>query len=85
MTHFVVLGAGLRGTPAAFELVPQRRSEDRITVMGKGPDYSVHPSDPRVAIGWRTPRDITVDPAAKWVRMPDGPAERRGEAGPKGQ
>ena len=80
MAHIVVLGAGLGGTLAAFELVPQLRPEDRITVIGKGQDYNFYPSNPWVAIGWRKPRDITVDlapvMARKKIEFVTTPAER---------
>ncbi len=61
MAEVVVLGAGLGGTLMAYELVPQLRSEDRLTVIGQGPRYHFVPSNPWVAIGWRERQDIEVD------------------------
>jgi sulfide:quinone oxidoreductase len=61
MTEVVVLGAGLSGTIMAYELVPQLRREDRLTVIGQGPRYHFVPSNPWVAIGWRDQSDIEVD------------------------
>ena len=64
MADIVVLGAGLGGTLAAFELVDQLRPEDRLTLIGQSGSYQFVPSNPWVAVGWRTRKDIEVDLAA---------------------
>jgi sulfide:quinone oxidoreductase len=61
MAEIVVLGAGLSGTLMAYELLPQLRREDRLTVVSQGPVYHFVPSNPWVAIGWRKRADIEVD------------------------
>ncbi len=61
MAQIVVLGAGLSGTLMAYELVPQLRPDDRLTVIGQGSRYHFVPSNPWVAIGWRERQDIEVD------------------------
>jgi len=61
MAQVVVLGAGLSGTLMAYELVPQLRPDDRLTVIGQGPRYHFVPSNPWVAIGWRERSDIEID------------------------
>lgn len=61
MAEVVVLGAGLGGTLMAYELVPQLRAGDRLTVIGQGQRYHFVPSNPWVAIGWREPKDIEVN------------------------
>jgi sulfide:quinone oxidoreductase len=61
MAEIVVLGAGLSGALMAYELVPQLRRSDRLTVIGQGPRYHFVPSNPWVAIGWRERQDIEVD------------------------
>jgi sulfide:quinone oxidoreductase len=61
MAEVVVLGAGLSGTIMAYELVPQLRREDKLTVIGQGPRYHFVPSNPWVAIGWRQREEIEVD------------------------
>jgi sulfide:quinone oxidoreductase len=61
MAEVVVLGAGLSGTLMAYELVPQLRREDRLTVIGQGARYHFVPSNPWVAVGWRDQQDIEVD------------------------
>ena len=64
MADVVVLGAGLGGTLMAYELVPELGPSDRLTVIGQGPAYHFVPSNPWVAVGWRTRRDIEIDLSA---------------------
>ena len=61
MAEVVVIGAGLSGTLMAYELLPQLRKEDRLTVVSQGPVYHFVPSNPWVAIGWRKRSDIEID------------------------
>jgi len=61
MAEVVVLGAGLSGTIMAYELLPQLRREDRLTVIGQGSRYHFVPSNPWVAVGWRDRSDIEID------------------------
>jgi sulfide:quinone oxidoreductase len=61
MSDVVVLGAGLSGALMAYELIPQLRREDRLTVIGQGPRYHFVPSNPWVAVGWRERKDIEID------------------------
>ena len=61
MAHIVVLGAGLGGVIMAYEMKDQLGADDRLTVIAKGKSYSFVPSNPWVAVGWRTREDIEVD------------------------
>ena len=61
MADVVVLGAGLGGTLMAFELAPQLRDGDTLTLIGQGNRYHFVPSNPWVAVGWRSRADIEVD------------------------
>lgn len=61
MAEVVVIGAGLSGTLMAYELLPQLRKADRLTVVSQGPVYHFVPSNPWVAIGWRKRSDIEID------------------------
>ncbi|MGB3901045.1 MAG: FAD/NAD(P)-binding oxidoreductase [Mesorhizobium sp.] len=61
MSHVVILGAGLGGVMLAYEIKAKLRREDRLTVVNLGSTYSFVPSNPWVAVGWRQPKDITVD------------------------
>ena len=68
MAHIVVLGAGLGGAIMAYELREQVRKEDKVTVITKDPMYHFVPSNPWVAVGWRSRKDITVDLAPTMAR-----------------
>ena len=61
MSEIVVLGAGLGGTLATYELLPQLRSGDRLTLIGQDARYHFVPSNPWVAVGWRERGDIEAD------------------------
>lgn len=61
MSHVVVLGAGLGGAIMAYELRELLRPEDRITVVTKDAHYHFVPSNPWIAVGWRSRDEITVD------------------------
>jgi sulfide:quinone oxidoreductase len=61
LADIVVLGAGLAGTLATFELVPQLRSEDRLTLVGQGSIFQFVPSNPWLAVGWRERADVELD------------------------
>ena len=68
MAHIVVLGAGLGGSIMAYELADQIRKENKITVVTKDPTYHFVPSNPWVAVGWRSRDDITIDLAETMAR-----------------
>jgi sulfide:quinone oxidoreductase len=61
MSHVVVLGAGLGGAIMAYELRELLRPEDQITVVTKDPQHHFVPSNPWIAVGWRSRDEITVD------------------------
>lgn len=61
MAEVVVIGAGLSGTLMAYELLPQLRKEDRLSVVSQGAVYHFVPSNPWVAVGWRKQSDIEID------------------------
>ncbi len=56
----VVLGAGLGGTIAAYELAEAMKGKATITVINRGDDYWFVPSNPWVAVGWREPEALRV-------------------------
>ena len=81
MADVVVLGAGLGGTLMAYELAPQLRDGDTLTLISQGSRYHFVPSNPWVAVGWRERPDIEIDLAAvmrrKSIRLlPRGRAAR---------
>ena len=58
--HIVILGAGLGGAIAAFEIKDAVRDRARITVVNKGSSFHFVPSNPWVAVGWRDRQGIEV-------------------------
>jgi sulfide:quinone oxidoreductase len=63
MAHIVVLGAGIGGLPAAYDLRKALGKEHRITVVNRGEAFHFVPSNPWVAVDWRKRSDIEF-PAA---------------------
>ncbi len=61
MAHIVIMGAGIGGVPAAFELRAILRKEDRVTVVSNSPTFHFVPSNPWVAVDWRKRNDIELD------------------------
>lgn len=80
MAEIVVLGAGLGGTIMAYELMPQLRPGDRLTLIGQGRHFQFTPSNPWVAVGWREKAEVEVDlapiMARKDIRFIDAGATR---------
>ena len=60
MSTIVVIGAGLAGMSAAYELREFLGKGHDITVIGDSDRFSFNPSNPWVAVGWRKPGDITL-------------------------
>ncbi len=61
MAHIVVMGAGLGGAIMAYEMKDELRKGDRLTVVTKDPKYHFVPSNPWVAVNWRSRKDIEID------------------------
>ncbi|MCB1439158.1 MAG: NAD(P)/FAD-dependent oxidoreductase [Nitratireductor sp.] len=61
MAHIVVMGGGLSGAIMAYEMSDELRSEDKLTVVTKDPKYHFVPSNPWVAVNWRTRKDVEID------------------------
>jgi sulfide:quinone oxidoreductase len=61
MADIVIMGAGLSGAIMAYEMKDQMRREDRLTVVTKDPVYHFVPSNPWIAVGWRTRENVQVD------------------------
>jgi len=60
MADVVVLGAGLGGLGAAFEMRSALGREHRVTVVNAVDTFRFTPSNPWVAVGWRKPGQVTV-------------------------
>ncbi len=60
MAHIVVVGAGLGGTPAAYELRERLPKNHRVTLVNATDYFQFVPSNPWLAVGWRERAQITV-------------------------
>lgn len=61
MATLVVLGAGLGGVPMAYELRKKLASEHRVLLIGATDYFEFTPSNPWIAVGWRTREQTRVD------------------------
>lgn len=59
--HIVILGAGLGGTIAAYEISDAVGKQADISVVNKGHMFHFVPSNPWVAVKWRSREAIEVD------------------------
>ena len=59
MAHIVILGAGIGGMPAAYELRAALDRTHRITVVNALDYFQFVPSNPWLAVGWREREAIT--------------------------
>ena len=87
MAHIVVLGAGIGGMPGAYELREVLDKEHAITVVNASESFQFTPSNPWLAVGWRTREAITLplEPVLKkhginfiagWVEKIDATANK---------
>ncbi|MFO8156522.1 MAG: NAD(P)/FAD-dependent oxidoreductase [Pseudomonadota bacterium] len=60
MAHIVILGAGIGGVPAAYEMREALGKEHEVTVINATDYFQFVPSNPWLAVGWRTRDKITV-------------------------
>ena len=60
MAHVVIIGAGIGGMPAAYEMRSKLPREDRVTVISAVDYFQFVPSNPWIAVGWRKRDDIVL-------------------------
>ena len=60
MAHIVIVGAGIGGMPAAYEIRELLSKEHRITVVNSTDYFQFVPSNPWIAVGWREREQITL-------------------------
>ena len=60
MAHIVIMGAGIGGMPAAYEMRELLEKEHSITVVNSTDYFQFVPSNPWIAVGWREREQITV-------------------------
>lgn len=68
MARIVILGAGIGGMPMAYEMKALARPGDTVTVISDSPKFHFVPSNPWVAVNWRTRDDIELDIAPALAR-----------------
>jgi sulfide:quinone oxidoreductase len=61
MAHIAIIGAGVGGVPCAYELRRRLGKQHRITLLGSSPFFEFTPSNPWVAVGWRTREKTRVE------------------------
>jgi sulfide:quinone oxidoreductase len=61
MAHIVILGAGIGGMPMAYEMREIARAQDKITVVSEDAKFHFVPSNPWVAVNWRTRSEVEMD------------------------
>jgi sulfide:quinone oxidoreductase len=60
MAHIVIMGAGIGGMPAAYEMREKLGREHRITVVSAVDYFQFVPSNPWVAVGWRKRDEVVL-------------------------
>jgi len=62
MAHIIVVGAGIGGMTAAYDLRGKLSQGDHsITVIGDKPSFEFTPSNPWVAVGWRERSGTSIE------------------------
>jgi len=59
MAHIVIIGASTGGLPAAYDMRAALGKEHDVTVISNVDAFTFVPSNPWVAVGWRTRKDIS--------------------------
>ncbi|MDD2919210.1 FAD/NAD(P)-binding oxidoreductase [Rhodoferax sp.] len=72
MAHIVIMGAGIGGMPAAYEMREMLPQEHRITVVNSTDYFQFVPSNPWVAVGWRQREAVTLPIAPYLARKKIG-------------
>ncbi|MEN9436461.1 MAG: hypothetical protein RIR09_1116 [Pseudomonadota bacterium] len=60
MAHIVIVGAGIGGVPAAYEMRETLGKAHKVTVVNATDYFQFVPSNPWIAVGWRQRDQITV-------------------------
>jgi sulfide:quinone oxidoreductase len=60
MANIVIMGAGIGGMPAAYEMRELLPKEHTVTVVSALDFFQFVPSNPWVAVGWRTREEIVL-------------------------
>lgn len=60
MAHIIIVGAGVGGLPCAYEMRETLSKDHEITIINERDHFQFTPSNPWVAVGWRTQKDVSV-------------------------
>lgn len=60
MAHIAIIGAGVGGLPCAYEMREALGKNHKITIINNRDHFQFTPSNPWVAVGWRTTKQISV-------------------------
>ncbi len=60
MAHIVIMGAGLGGMPAAYEMRAMLGAQHKVTVVSALDYFQFVPSNPWVAVGWRQRDEVIL-------------------------
>src|SRR3989338_3530713 len=66
MAHVVIMGAGIGGMPAAYEMRDKLDKSHRVTVISDSENFHFTPSNPWVGVKWRD-RKQTEFPARTYL------------------
>ena len=66
MAHIVILGAGLGGMPAAYEMRDKLDKKHKVTVISDSENFQFVPSNPWVAVKWRERAQVEL-PVRKYL------------------
>ncbi|MBY0575494.1 MAG: NAD(P)/FAD-dependent oxidoreductase [Gallionellaceae bacterium] len=58
MAHIVIMGAGIGGTPLAYEMQEKIGNGHKVTLISESENFHFVPSNPWVGVKWRDRRDI---------------------------
>jgi len=68
MAHIVVIGASTGGLPFAYDIKKTLGKNHEVTVISNNPNFNFIPSNPWVAVGWRSESDISFELEPKLKR-----------------
>ncbi|WP_088286944.1 NAD(P)/FAD-dependent oxidoreductase [Ideonella sp. A 288] len=60
MAHIVIMGAGIGGMPAAYEIREKLPKEHKVTVINAVDFFQFVPSNPWLAVGWRKADELML-------------------------
>ena len=68
MARIVILGAGTGGMAGAYDIRETLSSQHQVTVINEREDFQFVPSNPWIAVGWRTRPDTAFRFAHIWKK-----------------